>query len=72
MDIVFLIIFMFYLYAGAKANSFIKHNIFHLQTALIFDLRRFVIDKIIMSLFLGWISIPLALILYVIGVGRQR
>lgn len=67
-----LLIFAIYIYAGAKANSFIKHNVFGIRTVLVFNLGNFILDKIILSFLIGWASIPIAIVLYFFGVGRKQ
>lgn len=66
-----LILLLLYAYCGAKANSFLKHHILHMRTAYVFNMVSFIFDKVFMSLALGWITIPLAILLWAFGLGRR-
>ncbi len=65
-----LIVFAIYVYAGAKANSFLKHYILKMQTVYVFNVMTFITEKIIMAALLGWVTIPVALVARAFGVGR--
>ena len=65
-----LILFTIYIYAGARANSFLKHHILKMQTVYVFNLTNFITEKIIMGCLLGWITIPVAIIARLCGVGK--
>lgn len=67
-----LIIVGIYIWAGAMANSYLKHNLLKIQTAYVFNLQKFILEKIIMAFILGWLTIPLAIILKLCGVGKQN
>ena len=66
-----IIFFILYLMGGAKANSFCKHRIFHMQTVYVFSWQQFILDKICWAALLGWISIPIAIGMKVFGTGKQ-
>ena len=66
-----LILFALYIFFGAKANSFLKHNLLHMRTAYVFDLSSFIIEKIILACLLGWITIPVAIVMRLVGVGKS-
>lgn len=66
-----LILFAVYIYAGAVANSFLKHRILKVQTVYVFSFTTFVTEKIVVAALLGWITIPLALIMRLCGIGKE-
>ena len=61
-----LILFGAYIYAGVLANSFLKHHILQMRTAYILNMQDFLIGKIIWAALLGWLTIPIAIILYLL------
>ena len=66
------VLFIIYLFAGAAANSFIKHNVFGMRTVYVFNTSNFLTEKMVMAALLGWISIPVAIILSICGVGKPK
>lgn len=56
------LILFIYIFLGCKAINYIKRNIFGLETVFIFDLKQFILEKIVMGLLLGWIAIPIWII----------
>ncbi len=66
-----IILFGGYLFFGAMANSFLKHHVLKMQTAYVFNLQNFIMEKIIWACLLGWITIPLAALLRLSGAGRS-
>lgn len=66
-----LILFGVYVFFGAMANSFLKHNLLHIQTAYVFSMSNFITEKIILACLLGWITIPVAMIMRIFGVGKS-
>lgn len=60
--------FIAYIYFGDKANQFCKRNILHLETAYVFNIGQWLLWRFGLGLFLGWITIPIALLLLLFGV----
>ena len=65
-----LILFGIYLYAGVLSNSFLKHHVLKMQTAYVLNMQNFLLGKIIWAALLGWITIPIAIVLKLAGVGK--
>jgi len=53
---------LFYIFCGSVANSYVKHNIFGIRTVYIFNMKNFLLEKLVYAFMLGWISIPIAII----------
>lgn len=66
-----LVLILIYIAAGAAANTYIRHNIFGIQTVYVFSWENFIMDKFIWAVLLGWISIPVA-ILHVLVLGKSK
>ena len=66
-----LILFIIYVYLGASANSYFKHNVLKVETVAVFNMQNFIMEKIIMGALLGWISIPVVVIMKLLGIGKN-
>lgn len=66
------LLLLIYVFLGCKAISYIKRNLFGLETVFVFDFKRFILEKMIMGFFLGWIAIPIWLICLMISSARKN
>lgn len=65
MEIVLLVL---YLYLADKANQFCKRHILHIETAYVFDIKSWLTTRVLWAILIGWITIPLAFIMWIFGV----
>lgn len=56
------LIILFYIVCGGMGNTYVRHNILGVQTAYVFNMKNFLLEKIACAFILGWISIPVAII----------
>lgn len=66
--ILIIILLCAYVYLGDKANEFCKRNILHLETVFVYDISGWLTNRAIWGLLLGWITIPIAIIMWLFGV----
>lgn len=63
-----IILLCVYVYLGDKANEFCKRNILHLETVFVYDISGWLTNRAIWGLLLGWLTIPIAIIMWLFGV----
>lgn len=68
MIILVILLILLYAYLGDKANQFCKRNILHVETVLVFDVMSWVMNRAIWGVLLGWLTIPIAVIMWIFGV----
>ena len=57
-----------YIYLGDKANQFCKKHILHLETVYVYDIGGWLTNRAIWGLLIGWITIPISIIMWIFGV----
>lgn len=66
--ILLIVVLLVYVYLGDKANEFCKRHICHVETVLVFDVSTWIQNRAIWGFLLGWLTIPIALIMWIFGV----
>lgn len=64
-------ILLIYLFLGSKANTYCKKHILHLETAYVFNIWNWIINKGFWAFLLGWLTIPLAIIIWLFQRGKK-
>lgn len=67
-----IILLIAYLWLGIKSITFIRTKIFKLEYIYIGTFTDFIFRKLVWAIFFGWITIPIWLILSLLGVGRSK
>lgn len=65
--IITILLVCLYVYFGDKANEFCKRHILHLETIYVFDISSWLTNRAIWGFLLGWLTIPIAVILWLFG-----
>ena len=63
-----LILLAIYIFLGDKANQYCKRHILHLETVYVFDISTWLTNRAIWALLIGWITIPVAAVMWLFGV----
>lgn len=63
-----IIIIFIYIWLGDKANQFCKRHILHLETVYVYNIGEWIYHRVFMGAALGWLTIPLAIIMWLFGV----
>lgn len=66
--VIFILLVILYIYLGDKANQFCKKHILHLETAYVYDIGAWISNRAIWGLLIGWITIPISIIMWLLGV----
>lgn len=72
LDFLGALLFFAYIYFGNMANNWFKYNVMGVRAEIYSDTGQHYLNKIIWATILGWISIPLAIILSLAGVGKSK
>lgn len=62
-----LILLILYIYFGDKSIQFLKRNILHIETVIVFSVVNWLKSRFLWTLLFGWIAIPIAGVMYLIG-----
>ena len=68
MLIIILILLLVYSFLGDKANQYCKRHILHLETVYVFDVSTWLTNRAIWGVLIGWLTIPVAVIMWIFGV----
>lgn len=68
MAILIIVLLVLYIYFGDNANQFCKRHILHLETVFVFDISSWLTNRAIWAFLLGWLTIPVVLIMWIFGV----
>lgn len=63
-----ILLFCIYIYFGDKANEFCKRHILHLETVYAYDIGSWLTNRAAWGFVLGWLTIPVAVIMWLFGV----
>lgn len=66
-----LLLLIIYLWLGCKSINYIKIHLLGMSYLEITTASNFIFSKILFALFLGWITIPLWLVLSLLGIGKN-
>ena len=64
MEIIGIILTLVYIYAGDKANYYLKYNLLGVRAEVYGDTGNYIMSRFIWSAILGWATIPVAVIHY--------
>ncbi|MCT8977440.1 hypothetical protein N4T77_12585 [Clostridium sp. CX1] len=66
-----ILVVILYLWLGSKSINFVKTRVLGLNYVYIESSSNFIFRNIFWSLFLGWLTIPIWIVLSLLGVGRK-
>lgn len=66
-----LLLLLLYLWLGSKSITFVKTKVLRLNYVYIESSANFIFRNVFWALILGWLTIPLWIILSIFGVGRK-
>lgn len=65
------ILLIVYIFCGDMANRFLKYHVFNVRAEYTSDMKNYIIQRACLGAVLGWISIPIAIVLKIFGVGKS-
>ncbi|MBC2579362.1 hypothetical protein [Clostridium sp. DJ247] len=66
-----ILLLILYLWLGSKSITFVKTKVLGLNYVYIESSSNFIFRNVFWALFLGWLTIPLWIVLSLFGVGRK-
>ena len=66
MEIIALILMFVYFYAGDQANYYLKYHLLNVRAEVYGDTGNYILSRFIWSAILGWATIPIAVIHYLL------
>ncbi|MBR1647184.1 MAG: hypothetical protein IJ685_10460 [Selenomonadaceae bacterium] len=64
MELIGIILILVYIYAGDKANYYLKYHLLNVRAEVYGDTGDYVMSRFIWSAILGWATIPIAALHY--------
>ncbi|WP_294147397.1 hypothetical protein [uncultured Selenomonas sp.] len=65
------VLLIVYVFCGNMANNWFKYHIMGVRAEIYSDTGQHYFNKIFWAILLGWATIPLAIILSVLGIGKK-
>ena len=62
MEILAMLPILLYIYAGDKANYYLKRNLLHVEAEYYSDTGNYLLSRFIWGAILGWATIPIAVL----------
>jgi len=66
MEILSWIVIGLYIYAGDKSIRYLKYHLLHVEAEIYTDTAKYITSRFIWSVILGWATIPIAAIHYLL------